>query len=551
MKKWMILIGVGVLTTQVCAASPHVKVAQETIGNAKAPQGGTMYQVVDSEPEQINPISSSDLYSQWIHDLTTDGLMTVNPDSLEEWLPGIAERYEAGKDGLSYTFFLRKGAKFHDGKPVTAEDVKFSFDHVKDPKFKAIHRAPYYENIEKVEIVDPQTVKFHLKEKYFGTFQVIASKGFSPIVPKHVYGDPKKNTTKVLVGSGPYKLKTYNRGKNIILEKNKDWWGNNVDALKGRYNFDRVYFRFVKERNLQMAMLEKGQLDLIRDMRPEDFATKTKGDPWGKTAIAEKVENLRPKPYGFVAWNNKDRIFKSKNVRIAMAHLMNRDLMIEKFQYDLSKPATGPWYYQSPYANPNVKPIPFSPEKAQALLKKEGWADTDNDGVLDKKIDGKQTPFKFTLLLSNRDSEKYFTLYKEDLKKNGIVMDIKLVEWNSLVKALDEQSFEAVTLAWGGGSIDNDPKQIWHSGSAKPGGSNFISYSNPKVDKLIDEGRKELDRSKRIKIWQEVYRLIAEDAPYAFMFNRKYELYGRTSRMGMVKPTYKNDFGYDYWWLQK
>src|SRR5690606_18399645 len=140
---------------------------------------------------------------------------------------------------------------------------------------------------------------------------------------------------------------------------------------------------------------------------------------------------------------------------------------------------------------------------------------------------------------SNRDSEKYYTIYKEDLKKNGIIMDLKLVEWNSLVKALDEQSFDAVTLGWGGGSIDNDPKQIWHSASAKPGGSNFISYNNPKVDKIIDEGRRTLDREKRIKMWQEVYKLIADDAPYAFMFNSEYELYANTSRMGMVAPTFK------------
>src|SRR5690606_18332721 len=136
--------------------------------------------------------------------------------------------------------------------PVTAEDVKFSFDHVKDPKFKAIHRMPYYESIDKVEIIDPHTVRFALKEKYFGTFAVIASGGFTPIVPKHVYGDPKKNTSKKLVGSGPYKLKDYNQGKNIVIEKNPDWWGYKVDSLKGLFNFDRIYFRFVKESNLQL-----------------------------------------------------------------------------------------------------------------------------------------------------------------------------------------------------------------------------------------------------------------------------------------------------------
>src|SRR5690606_30478224 len=104
-----------------------------------------------------------------------------------------------------------------------------------------------------------------------------------------------------------------------------------------------------------------------------------KEKPWGVTAITKKVQNKAPKSYGFIAWNNRNRIFKNKNVRIAMAHLMNRKLMIEKFQYNLSRAATGPWYYQSPYANPSVKALKFDPKKAQALLKKEGWADTDKD----------------------------------------------------------------------------------------------------------------------------------------------------------------------------
>ena len=141
-------------------------------------------------------------------------------------------------------------------------------------------------------------------------------------------------------------------------------------------------------------------------------------------------------------------------------------------------------------------------------------------------------------------------MYKEDLKKAGVQAELKLVEWNSLVKALDEQKFEAIALAWGGGSVHNDPKQIWHSESSKPGGSNFISYSNPKVDKLIDEGRQIMDHKKREKAWKEVYKLIAEDAPYAFMFNDKYVHYAVSSRIGQPKETYQYDIGYEYWWVQ-
>jgi microcin C transport system substrate-binding protein len=150
----------------------------------------------------------------------------------------------------------------------------------------------------------------------------------------------------------------------------------------------------------------------------------------------------------------------------------------------------------------------------------------------------------------SKDFEKYFTLYKEDLKKAGIDMEIKLLEWNAFLKQVDEQKFDAVALSWSGGDVDIDPKQIWHSASATKGGSNFISYKNPEVDKLIDQSREELDKGKRVKLLRQVYRMIAEDAPYAWLFVPKYGFYGHTKKIGKVKDTLKFDTGRFYWWAQ-
>ena len=130
-------------------------------------------------------------------------------------------------------------------------------------------------------------------------------------------------------------------------------------------------------------------------------------------------------------------------------------------------------------------------------------------------------------------------------------MDIKILEWNAFVKLLDEKKFEAVTLGWSVGSLEQDLKQIWHSDSAQPGGSNFISYKNPKVDKIIDQAREELNEGKRRKLWREAYRLIADDAPYTFMFSNKYDLYVVNKRIGMVAPTLTYSLGDNYWWLTK
>ncbi|MCB0361172.1 MAG: peptide ABC transporter substrate-binding protein [Bdellovibrionales bacterium] len=478
--------------------------------------------------------------------------MTTNIET-NEMDPALAESYEEDPKGMWYIFHLRKDAKWHDGKPVTAKDVRFSFSALadKDSKFDTAHIRPYFENIERAQVIDEYTIKFTVKKKYFNNFKVLASGGFLRIVPQHIYGDPNKKNSKVLVGSGPYKLEKYDRGKSIVLERNPDWWGYREPRYAGQYKWSRIQFRFIKEETAQLARLEKGEIDLLAQLSPEAYMQKTNHEPWGTKVIKRKVNHKGPRSYGFVGWNFLNPLFKEKEVRTALAHLMNRQLMIDKFRFGLSLPATGPWYQQSPYADPDVKPIMFDREKASILLSQRGWKDEDKDGILEKTIDGKLVPFRFTLMMASRDAEKYMTIYKEDLRKSGIHMEIKIVEWNGFVKALDERKFDAVSLGWSAGSVDNDPKQIWHSESSQSGGSNFISYNNPKVDKLIDEGRQELDREKRITIYKKIYRQIAEDAPYAFLFNNKSFLYAHSSKMQMEKPVYNYDIGVETWWIEK
>ncbi|MCB0390023.1 MAG: peptide ABC transporter substrate-binding protein [Bdellovibrionales bacterium] len=519
----------------------------------RPPQKGTFYYPLNSEPERLNPINSSDLVSRFVKKHAVEGLLKQNIDTYI-YEPCLAEKYETAKDGMSYTFYLRKGVKFHNGEELTADIVKWNYEARMDDAYKAFHIRPYLDNIKNVEIIDKYTVKFNIKRKYFGNLDSIGSYTILGIVPKSVYGNPNdKKANKKLVGTGPYMLEKYNKGSFITLKRNPNWWGYHTDKLsevdKGAYNFDKIQFRFVKEDNVHLEMLKKGKLDW-GGLTPEQYVKKTDGKPWGTKVLKKAVINLEPKSYGFVAWNFKNPLFQSRDVREALARLMNRKLMNEKFNYNRALLATGPWYRQSPYADPNVKPFEFDPAAAKKLLNKAGWKDTDKDGILDKVINGKKTSFAFSLMYANKDADKYFTIYKEDLKKAGIVADLKVIEWNSFVKALDEQKFDAVALAWGGGDVNNDPKQIWHSTSNTPGGSNFISYSNKEVDKLIDEGRQILDNDKRKPLWKKIYRIIANDAPYAFMFVNKYAHYAVNSRVKQPVDTHQYAIGTRYWWIE-
>jgi peptide/nickel transport system substrate-binding protein/microcin C transport system substrate-binding protein len=533
------------LSIQAFAAKPDAT----PIGNAAAPSGGTFFYNLVAEPEILNPIYHSERVTSQIAEFVMDRLLELNPET-NAWEPGLAEKYEVSKDGLTFTFKLRKNLKWSDGQPLTSDDVRFTIECVNDPAFKAVHRKSYYEDIAKIETPDPLTIKFVMKKKYYKTLEVLASQTL--IVPKHIYGDPSKPLSKVMMGAGPYMMDQYNHGKSIELVRNPHWWG--VDAKEkmsiGQAKFERVVFRFIKDENLQVEMLKKGQLDFL-DLQPNQFAQKTSEPPFDTEIIKHKEENqdATKKAFYFTAWNLKNPLFQDRNVRIALAELMNRPMMIEKFRFGLSDLAAGPTYLRNEQiADPAVKPLPYDPKHASELLKKAGWEDHDKNGILDKKINGAKTEFRFTLLLPNPDYEKYFTSYKEDLKKAGIEMEIKNIEWNAFVKLLNEQKFDSLAMSWVVGSLEADPKQIWHSTSANLGGSNFISYKNPVVDKLIDKAREEMNPVKRRDMFRKVYRTIAEDAPYVWMFSTRYDLYAAWKAVGMTKGTMKYDRGMTFWW---
>lgn len=513
--------------------------------NVDAPVGGSFSRVIE-EPPSIHPVGVTTIGGAQTLEYVCDTLAARDPFT-NDYRGRLAERWEISKDGRELTFFLRKNAKFHDGKPVTAEDVKFSYEALFIDDYKGVAKRPFFEGVERVEVLDPLTVRFRMKDDYFQNFSVLADTMY--IIPKSVYGDVEKGKalTRQVTCSGPYTLEKFEPGQRIVLKRNKDWYGF-AGEWKGAFNFNQVILRFVSDQNVVMEMIKKGDLDYAWMVTPETFV-KAEGEPWGSKVLAVKAENKYPKRSGFIGWNLKNELFQNKNTRLALAHLLNREEINKKFRFDTSVPATGPYYVQSEYASPKTKAIGFDPKKAAELLKKAGWGDADKDGVLDKKVGGKKRDFRFTFLYSAKDFEKYWTLYQEDLKKAGIAMELKYLEWGSFIKLVTEQKFDAITMAWGG-TPEWDPKQIWHSQSATGGGSNFIGYKNPAVDKLIDEARVERDKTKRVAKLQKVYELIADDAPYAFLFNNRYELYFISARIGRPADTLPFDNGHHYWWAK-
>ncbi len=522
--------------------------AQAVEANASATKGGVLNFHFESEPENLHPIKSGDVVGQQFSSFVQDTLCARDLNTWE-FTARLAEKWEISKDGLQFTFSLRKDGYFHNGENVTADDVKFSLEHIREPKLEALDQIPYYEGITKIEVLDKYKVKFTAKEKYFKNLSVLC--GFY-IIPKSVYGDVNKSAKmlKDAVGAGPYKFEKYDKGQTITVKKFDKWYGANLPYYKGYYNFAQINFKITKENNVVTEKLKKGDLDYVELLRADDYITVT-GKPfkpvYNDKFIGKAVKNEMPKSYGYIGFNFLDPILKDKNVRLAFAHLVNREEMNKKFFEGLNDLATGPVSVNSKQAAA-AKPIEFNPSKARELLAKSGWVDSDKNGILDKVINGKKTELKLSYIYARKDSEKQWTIIKEDCKKAGIDIDLKFLEWNSFIKQVDERNMQLFAMGWGGGDVEMDPKQIWHSTSAGKGGSNRGSYSNPEVDRLIDQGRAELDSTKRGAIFKKAYTLIAEDVPYVFMFNAKYDFYAMSKKVVQPGDTFKYDFGLTAWW---
>ena len=304
--------------------------------------------LTSGEPENLHPIRSTDYSSSVVQSYVLETLLQRSKDTYE-WGPALAKKWEISPDGKTFTFELHDNLKWSDGKALTTQDVKFSFEAYRNPEYGGIRFLPYFEKMDSAQVLSDKKIKFKVKEPYFGNFQVIAS--FMNVIPEHIYKDPKKRLSKNIIGSGPYVLDRYIKGKILVLKKNPLWEGKNHLVNKNKWNFKTLVFRFVKTETDTLLRMEKEHLDFSL-LSAESFVEKTKKEPWGVKIKKVKFQNKEPRGYNYIGFNLKKPLFQDKKVRKALAHLLNRELMNQKFNYNQREMARGPWYFWSDYADP-------------------------------------------------------------------------------------------------------------------------------------------------------------------------------------------------------
>jgi len=459
------------------------------------------------EPSILNPILASDSSSFDIIDLVFNGLVKYDKDI--KLAGDLAEKWDVSKDGLTITFFLRKNVKWHDGFPFTSEDVIFTYQKLIDPGIKTAFSSNF-QLVSKVEAPDPFTVTVTYKEPFAPALE---SWGMG-ILPKHVFGEMtaeefnQSDFNRFPIGTGPYKFKEWRTGQKVVLESNPDYF-------EGRPYIDKYIYQIIPDQSVQLLSLKTHTIDMMS--LTADMYVKEANDP----EFEQGINRFRYPSfnYTYLAYNLNNPLFKnSRWTRQALSYAINRQEIIDGTLQSMGTICTGPFPNRSWAYNPAVKPYDYDPEKARAMLASIGWKDSNGDGYLEKG--GKV--FEFTILTNqgNKERELAATIIQEQLKKVGIKVNVRILEWSTLIhQYIDKKNFEAILLGW---SMTPDPDcfDIWSSEKTKEGEYNFISYKNPQVDILLALGRKTFDREERMKIYHKVHALIAEDQPYAFLYVR-------------------------------
>lgn len=464
-------------------------------------KGGHLTEAFTSDIQTFNPVLSHDTTSNAVINLVFSQLVYTDPDTLDA-APDVATKWDVSPDGKTYTFTLRQGVTFHDGEPLTADDVKFTYDLLMDSKSGTTRATTLNEHIASVTVKDPQTVVFTLKDVIAPFLNNDATYG---IVPKHILGSAKLEeipthpfSTSKPVGSGPFMLSEYKQGDHVTLSGYPKYF-------RGAPALDQYVFKVVKDSTVTVQQLKTNEVDIgsVQATLYDDAKKQTNFDtiPYDTFSYSILVFNLDPA---------KTALFQDVKVRQALCYAINRQGIVDRIRGGLSTVGVGvepirSWAYQPDKITLKYE---FDPKKANQLLDDAGWVKA-KDGVRAK--DGKRLAFTMRTY-TDVTADAYMAVFQENWKDIGVEMTPQSEDFNIFVSRLAKtHDFEAF---WEGFSYGVDPDiQARFDSKQFPSGLNYGAYKNPQVDTALDQALHVLDRAKRTDLYVQAQNLIAADCP--------------------------------------
>ncbi len=501
-------------------------------GDGEADMEARIDRHVTGDLGSTNPIMISTSAEFDILGLTGFGLFSFGRD-LEPFASAeTVVSWQTSADGLLDKVVIRDDLVWSDGTPITAHDVAFSYTVIMDPRVPVPAVRSGTDQMKGVHAYDDQTVVFFHKEPLATNVWNINF----PVLPKHVYEttwekDPTLKDSPEHVAleqspvvGGPYEIVERTRGQQIVLRRRESW--STVDGKKVRDEpyFKEVRFRIIEDPNTSLLALKAGDIhEMI--LTPEQWTTQTTDDGFYERNTKATASEWVSFHFG---WNIESPFFADRRVRRAMSYAFDYDEMLDKLCYGLYKPCAGNFPEDS-WMAPKKKPLPYKQDldTAEALLDEAGWIDRDNDGIRDKEIDGRLVPFEFSILVNQQPIRiAICVLLKDCLDRIGVRMNVKPVESTVLQDLTQKKKFQAYFGGWGSGTDPDSSENIWKTGAMR----NFVNYSNPEVDRLFEEGRRELDRAKRATKYARIQEVLYEDQPYTWLFWRN-SFYGFSKQL--------------------
>lgn len=516
---------------------------------ADAPEGGEINFFISSNMRTLNPYVDSDADQQdrivsYVYE-TLAGQSLANPAN---YIPGLANRVTVSEDKKVFTVYLRKGVMWH--KPtlsdeqrhgalawladmprqeMTAHDVKFTFDIVRNSKSEVSALSSYFEGFDRIEVINSHELKVHWETASY--YNQSTSLALMSILPRFIFQRGLDGTelamdaaalqfqkhwyNKRMCGTGPLQFEQFKDNSFIRLERNPEYWGEQP-------KFDALVLKIVLDPEMRLSLFKRGEIDLFEAQPAQWRSDYLEGGDKSLKSMEASGQLTLHRPVGFmyryIGWNQKRPMFRDRALRRALAHCFPKERICRDVYYGLSKPHDGPVHPDTDYYVQDLEAFPYNIKKAAELLDAAGWKLNAN-GVREKIVGDEKKELRFKILIPNSvPAYRDFSLvYQKELAKVGVILDLEPREWQKMKSKLENKDFDACALGWGL-SYDTDPSQIWHPREAeKPRSSNQIAYQSTELGEVIDALRIEFDPAKRTELQQRFQRIIVGDQPYLFM----------------------------------
>lgn len=440
-------------------------------------------------------------------------------DADNKIVPGLAEKWELDDATNTYTFHLREGVKWHDGKEFTSEDVKFTIDAIKNPDNES-EIASNYEDVKSIEVIDKYTISFVLKEKNvaFTEYMTIG------ILPKHMLEGENMQTSdffKHPIGTGPYKIKKWDKGQSITLVKNKEYFN-------GEPKINTIIFKIVEDVNAKALQLKSGEIDLAQ-ITPKDAQTFEKDK-------SVQIFEMTTADYRGIMYNFNNEFWKKHSAIIpALNYAFDRQVMVDSVLLGQGVPAYGPLQRNS-YNNENVEKYDYNPKKAKELIQADGWK-MGADGIYEKNKE--KLSFEIVCMEGDQVRIDLASIASQQLKEIGVDAKVKVdadIDWAGL---------DTFLIGWGS-PFDADDHTYKVFGTDK--GSNYNGYSDELVDKYLSEARQTDDTSARKEAYAKFQEEIAKQPAYSFFCYCDVDYVANKNLQGISKKTVLGHHGVGIFW---